>query len=108
MSAPTRMGRPRKTLLERMRGSSFRPGRYGHGAGGWENRRVVWSRHLLLLAGVVGLITLAVAPKANAGLSDEKALAARFAPVVRLVAQPVECGPGEPYRPLDLNLLFDN
>ncbi len=43
---------------------------------------------------------------ANATLGDEQALAARYAPVVRLVEQQEECGPGEPYEPMDLNALF--
>ena len=30
----------------------------------------------------------------------------RFAPVVRLVEQVEECGPGEPYDPIDVDLLF--
>ncbi|HXV03377.1 MAG TPA: hypothetical protein VFP24_07380, partial [Gaiellaceae bacterium] len=60
------------------------------------------------LAGtVVVLLALAAAPSAAAALSDEQALAARFAPVVRLVEQTEECGPGEPFRPMDVNLLFD-
>jgi hypothetical protein len=43
-----------------------------------------------------------------ADLADEQALAERFAPVVRLVEQEEECGPGEPYDPLDVELLFDD
>jgi len=43
---------------------------------------------------------------ARADLTDEQALADRFAPVVRLVAQDQECGPGEPYEPIDVDLLF--
>ena len=59
------------------------------------------------LAGTfVVLLALAAAPPAAADLSDEQALAARFAPVVRLVEQTEECGPGEPYRPIDVDLLF--
>jgi hypothetical protein len=58
---------------------------------------------LLLLA------LLAVSPgQAKAGLADEQALAERYSPVVRLVEQPVECGPGEPYIPTDVDLLFGN
>jgi len=57
------------------------------------------------------LIAIAVAaavPVARAGAStaDENALARKFSPVVRLVQQPVECGPGEPYEPIDINLLL--
>jgi hypothetical protein len=44
---------------------------------------------------------------ARADLSDESALAARFAPIVRLVEQPEACGPGEPYEPTDVDVLFD-
>ena len=44
---------------------------------------------------------------ASAATGDEEALAQKYSPVVRLVEQPVECGPGEPYVPLDVDLLFD-
>ena len=44
---------------------------------------------------------------ASADLADEEALAERHAPIVRLVEQLEECGPGEPYRPTDVDLLFD-
>ena len=47
------------------------------------------------------------APPAAADLQDEIALAERYAPVVRLVEQLEECGPGEPYEPLNVDLLFD-
>jgi hypothetical protein len=40
-------------------------------------------------------LALVLAGPAGAGPADERALAARFAPVVRLVEQPDECGPGE-------------
>src|SRR5262245_51230557 len=53
------------------------------------------------------LATLALAPPAAADLAQEQQLAARFAPVGRLVEQPEECGPGEPYDPLDVDALFD-
>ncbi len=48
---------------------------------------------------------LALAGAAFAG--PEEDLAARYAPVVRLVDQPEECGPGEPYIPTDVDVLFD-
>src|SRR6476661_4863264 len=52
--------------------------------------------------------TWVFAPGAAASApADEAALAARYAPVVRLVDQPERCGPGEPYVPIDVNLLFD-
>ena len=66
-----------------------------------------------LLASLVGGAALAEAGPAFADtrgprLSDEQRLALRYAPVVRLVAQPHACGPGEPYRPSDVNALFGN
>jgi len=63
-------------------------------------------RALILIAAVgVALVAVSAAP---ADLADEQALADRFAPVVRLVEQDEECGPGEPYDPLDVDLLLDN
>ena len=53
------------------------------------------------------MAALAVATPAAADLQDEIALAERYAPVVRLVKQLEECGPGEPYEPLNVDLLFD-
>jgi hypothetical protein len=58
------------------------------------------------LALLAGTATLLAAPVAGAGLADETALAERFAPVVRLVEQTEECGPGEPYQPTDVDLVF--
>ena len=43
---------------------------------------------------------------AHAADGDEQALAERFAPVVRLVQQDVECGPGEPYQPSAVELVL--
>jgi hypothetical protein len=57
---------------------------------------------LALLA--VGALGACATARASAG--DEQALAKRYAPVVRLVEQQDECGPGEPYQPLDVNALF--
>ena len=67
-------------------------------------RSRVSARAPIVLA--VTAIALATAAPAGAGLADEQALAARYAPVVRLVAQTHECGPGEPYQPMDVNALF--
>jgi len=58
-----------------------------------------------LLAGVA-FLSLVLAPTAGAASAGEAALAARFAPVIRLVNQPEECGPGGPYVPINVNLLF--
>jgi hypothetical protein len=57
---------------------------------------------------VVAAIALAAPAMARADLGDEQTLAERYAPVVRLVEQPDECGPGEPYEPTDVDLLFGN
>src|SRR5690606_7149322 len=38
----------------------------------------------------------------------EVALARAYAPVIRLVDQPEECEAGEPYEPVDVELLMDN
>ncbi|WP_344208852.1 hypothetical protein [Kribbella sancticallisti] len=45
---------------------------------------------------------------ASAGISDEQRLAERFAPVVALVHQDTECGPGEPYQPSDVDAFLGN
>ena len=63
-----------------------------------------WRRGAIPLA-LVG-VALSWGGTASAGLADQSALAERYAPVVRLVTQAKECGPGEPYRPLDVNVLF--
>jgi hypothetical protein len=60
---------------------------------------VVWA------ASVVA--SLVLCPIASAAVADEDALAQRYAPVVRLVEQLEECGPGEPYDPMDVDVLFD-
>jgi hypothetical protein len=52
-----------------------------------------------------GLLAAGGAP-ARADIADETALAQRYAPVVRLVEQDEECGYGEPYRPMDVDVLF--
>ena len=58
-----------------------------------------------LVAALCVLGALGVAGPALAG--PEEDLAARYAPVVRLVDQPDECGPGEPYIPTDVDVLFN-
>jgi hypothetical protein len=55
----------------------------------------------------LALVTLFAAVCASSALADaEQDLAAKYAPVVRLVEQTEECGPGEPYRPMDVDRLF--
>jgi hypothetical protein len=51
-------------------------------------------------------LALVFAAPTTGALADEQALAARYAPVVRLVQQTRECGHGEPYDPMDVNALF--
>jgi hypothetical protein len=58
-----------------------------------------------LVAALCLLVALAVAGPALAG--PEEDLATKYAPVVRLVDQPEECGPGEPYIPTDVDVLFN-
>jgi hypothetical protein len=60
-------------------------------------------RALGLVLAVGALVTAA---PALGGLRDDQALAQRYAPVIRLVTQEHECGPGEPYEPMDVNALF--
>ena len=65
-----------------------------------------WLRRALAvsIAAAGGLILASVA---SADLADETALAERYAPVVRLVEQLEECGPGEPYEPSDVDAYLD-
>jgi hypothetical protein len=58
---------------------------------------------VLVLAAAAALVAV---PAAAADLADETALAEKYAPVVRLAQQPEECGPGEPYIPTDVDVLF--
>ena len=58
-----------------------------------------------LLVGIAAL-ALAIVPAATADVASEKALAERYAPVVRLVEHNGDCGPGKPYMPIDVDALF--
>jgi hypothetical protein len=60
-------------------------------------------RVLAVLASVFVALALAGAARAQA----EAELAERYAPVVRLVEQEEECGPGEPYRPIDIDAILN-
>jgi hypothetical protein len=83
----------------------------------------------LLVASLLALGTLLAAPAASASpapaattapaatanpaattasVDDEQALAEKFAPVVRLVVQAEDCGPGEPFVPTDVDTLLGN
>ena len=85
-------------LASRFLSSAARPRPLRLGAGGVIARLVVAAAAAALL-----LPSLA----SGAGPSDEQALAKRYAPVVRLVAQAHECGNGESYDPIDVDALFD-
>ena len=53
------------------------------------------------------LFALVVAPPAAADLADERALAEKYAPIVRIVEQQDVCSYGEPFIPTDIDLLLD-
>ena len=55
---------------------------------------------------LAGLVALALPATALADRAQETALAKRYAPVVRLVAD-TDCEPGDPYVPISVDLLFD-
>jgi hypothetical protein len=61
----------------------------------------------LVLAPFAIAAALVAVPVAGGDLGDETALGAKFAPVVRLVAQAQDCGYGESYEPIDVDSLFD-
>jgi hypothetical protein len=84
------------------------------GAAAWGGSRVrrrvddKAARAVLLVVLVAGvLVGLAAAP-ADADVSDQRALAERYAPVMMLVRQDNACGPGEPYQPSDVDRVMDN
>ena len=60
-----------------------------------------------IVAGLLALVVLALAPAAAADLADERALAEKYAPVVRIVEQEDVCDYGEPFIPTDIDLLLD-
>jgi hypothetical protein len=62
---------------------------------------------VLRLVTGLALVGLCATVCVSSALADaEQDLAAKYAPVVRLVEQTEECGPGEPYRPMDVDRLF--
>jgi hypothetical protein len=63
-------------------------------------------RATVLFVAVGALVALAISPAAAATTSQEAALAERYAPVVRLVADTSSCEPDKPYQPIDVNVLF--
>ena len=62
----------------------------------------------LLAAPVTASAAPARVPTATASAADEQALAEEYAPVVRLVQQAQDCGPGEPFVPTDVAMLLAN
>ena len=74
-------------------------------------RQLLGAWLLAVVAVLSGGITAAPASAATVQAGSvtedaERALAERFAPVVALVHQDVECGPGEPYQPSDVDLVL--
>jgi len=56
---------------------------------------------------LLGLLAALASPgAARADRAQEQALVARYAPVVRLVAEVRDCGSTGPYLPIDVDLLF--
>jgi hypothetical protein len=68
------------------------------------SRRLLSLRAAVVLAAAIALVAPCLAA---AALTDEQALAKRYAPVVRLVTQANDCGSGESFEPIDVNVLFD-
>ena len=62
----------------------------------------------LLAAPVTASAAPTRVPTAAASAADEQALAEKYAPVVRLVQQAEDCGPGEPFVPTDVAMLLGN
>jgi hypothetical protein len=56
---------------------------------------------------LVAFAALVLVPAAAADLAQEQALAARYAPVIRLVSH-TSCPPDKPYSPIDVNLVLGN
>ncbi len=56
---------------------------------------------------LIAALASALALPGLAGAQAEEELAERYAPVVRLVEQDEECGPGEPYDPIDIDAILD-
>jgi hypothetical protein len=74
--------------------------------------RHLLARWVVALAAVLSAVIAAPASAVSgaqlgsAADDAEQALAEKFAPVVRLVHQDAECGPGEPYQPTDVELVM--
>jgi hypothetical protein len=62
-------------------------------------------RPRVVAAAIAYLLAVSFASVARAQAEEE--LAERYAPVVRLVEQEEECGPGEPYEPIDIDAILN-
>ena len=62
-------------------------------------------RHVIV--GVVIITAAAASSKATAATSPEQQLASRYSPVVELKKQRRLCGKGEPYRPVQVDIVLD-
>lgn len=62
----------------------------------------------LVIVALLGVLAVGATPPAYADSDDEATLAERYAPVLMLVSQDEACGPGEPYLPSDVDVMFDN
>ena len=60
-----------------------------------------------IVGALLAFALLVLPPAAGADLADERALAEKYAPVVRIVEQLEVCGYGEPFVPTDIDLLLD-
>ena len=63
----------------------------------------MWTRLAVIMA--LAGTAFVFAPPASADRAQERALAERYSPVVRLVAH-TDCAPGKPYLPINVDLLF--
>ena len=76
------------------------------------SRRLLGACCVAAVTVVMGVVTggpasaAGVRPSSGVAEDAEQALAERHAPVVRLVHQDVECGPGEPYHPADVETVL--
>jgi hypothetical protein len=61
----------------------------------------------LSFLGSLALAALVLVPVVGANLADERALAEKYAPIVRIVQQQDVCAYGEPFIPTDIDLLLD-
>ncbi len=84
-----------------------RPGR-SHGLQSAPVVALLLALGALLAAPVAASAAPTGVPTTPASAADEQALAEKYAPVVRLVEQKVDCGPGEPFVPTDVDSLLGN